>query len=115
MFSIFEAGKYNPFFCACEEETVIFKKIGLLFVSLIVLIVFLSGTVTAQEAGQKEGWQFYADLYLWIADFKGEAVSGSDIDIEFHDIIDALDFGLMAGLGAKKDKWTSWRTRSIWT
>jgi len=82
-----------------------YKKTILLFVSLVVFVFFLSGTVTAQDAPPKDGWQFYVDLYGWMPSINVETASGSKSEIDFDDILDNLQFTVMAGLGAKKDKW----------
>ena len=82
-----------------------YKKTILLFVSLVVFVFFLSGTVTAQDAPQKDGWQFYADLYGWMPNIYGESATGSDFEIDLDDILDNLQFMVMVVGGVKKDKW----------
>ena len=51
-------------------------------------------------------WQFSGDLYMWAPAMKGETAQGGDIDISFNDILDNLDFTFMAGLSARKDKFS---------
>jgi hypothetical protein len=41
-------------------------------------------------------------------------VRADDIDISFSEIIDHLDFAFMTTLGARKGKWSRWRTSSTW-
>jgi len=60
----------------------------------------LSGQASSGE------WQFSGDLYMWAPAIKGETAQGGDIDISFNDIIDNLDLTFMAGLAARKDKFS---------
>ena len=78
---------------------------GLLFLSFIVLVVFLPGIVTAQETAQNEDWQFFVDIYGWLPDIKGKSASGSDFEIKFSDILDSLNLTMMSVLGGQKDRW----------
>ena len=81
------------------------KKIGLLFLSLIVLIVFVPVTAMAQDATQKDDWEFDVQIYGWMPNIYGKSATGSDFEIDLDDILDSLQFMVMSTLGAKKDKW----------
>jgi hypothetical protein len=37
---------------------------------------------------------------------KGHAVTGEDIEVPLHDVLDSLDFAFMGSLAARKDRWT---------
>ncbi len=50
-------------------------------------------------------WKFSGSVYLWMAGIGGETSSGGDIDIDFGDIIENLDFTFMGTIGANKGKW----------
>ena len=43
---------------------------------------------------------------MWARGIKGQTAQGGDIDISFNDIVDNLDFTLMAGLTARKEKFS---------
>ena len=60
----------------------------------------------AEEAGSSDAWQFSAALYLWAADLEGNTRSGSNIVVEFGDIIDNLEMAFMGGFQARKGKWS---------
>jgi opacity protein-like surface antigen len=60
-----------------------------------------------QAKGQTSGdWQFSGDFYMWAPAIKGKTAQGGDIDISFNDIIDNLDLTFMAGMAARKGKFT---------
>ncbi len=81
------------------------NKTILLFVSLVILAATTPGILAAEEATQEDGWQFEVVPYMWVAAMGGESVTGGDIDIDFSDIIDNLDFTFMSTFAAKKGKW----------
>jgi hypothetical protein len=62
--------------------------------------------VSAQEAAKTDEWQFAIELYLWGTSIGGKSASGSDVDIEFDDILDSLEFAFMGAAGARKGKWS---------
>jgi hypothetical protein len=55
--------------------------------------------------GSTDAWQFSAALYLWGAGVGGETRSGSDIEVEFDDIVDDLEMAFMGTFQARKGKW----------
>ena len=81
-----------------------FNKIVILVLSTFVIATIIPGTVSAQDPG----WQFTAEVYLWCASVGGKTASGSDIDVDFDDILDKLEIGFMGLLGAQKGKWSLW-------
>jgi hypothetical protein len=70
-------------------------------------------TATAQTAlasPDAEKWQFTAELYGYFPEITGKVNyrgdSGStDIDVPFHDLLDALKMGFMGALGAHNGRW----------
>ena len=81
------------------------KKIVVAF-ALLFVIATTPGILAAQEAAQDEAWKFGIELYGWAAWIGGKSASGSDIDIDFDDIIDSLDMTFMSAFGARKGKWS---------
>jgi len=64
-------------------------------------------TQTVQAEEQKSvDWEYSGNFYMWAPAIKGETNQGGDIDISFNDIIDNLDLTFMAGLAARKDKFS---------
>lgn len=73
---------------------------------LIVAAFLLCGQPVKAAGGQSEdGWQFMAEAYLWYASMEGESNTDGEIQIDNNDLVDNLDFGFMATVGAQKDKW----------
>lgn len=66
------------------------------------------GFVTApliSEPVAAEEWEFVGSLYLWAAGIDGTTSFGSDFEIDFSDVIDNLDFGVLGSLEARRGKW----------
>jgi len=80
------------------------KKIIISFVLLIVAAT-TPGILAAQEAVRNESWKFGVGLYGWTASIGGKSAFGSDIDIDFDDIIDKLEIAFMGVFGVRKGKW----------
>jgi opacity protein-like surface antigen len=51
------------------------------------------------------GWHFTAELYGWMPSLNPELTSGQDLEIDFGDILDTLQFTFMSAFKAKKDRW----------
>ena len=58
-----------------------------------------------QESGNSGDWQYSANIYLWGAGVSGTAQNGAEIDVSFSDIVSSLDFALMGGIEARRDRW----------
>lgn len=78
------------------------------FLFTCLLFVFVSMVPQPVQAGNETpgDWQFSGDFYMWAPAIKGETAQGGDIDISFNDIIDNLDLTFMAGMAARKGKFT---------
>lgn len=79
-----------------------FNRIATLVLSAFVIATVIPGTVFAQDPG----WQFTTEVYLWGASVGGKTASGSDLDVDFDDILDNLEMGFMGYFGAQKGKWS---------
>lgn len=62
--------------------------------------------VAAADYPAAEEWNFAGEVFFWGAGIKGTVQTGEDIDVPLHDIVDALDFGFMGSLAARKNKWS---------
>jgi len=81
------------------------KKIVMALLSFVFLATALPAVGISQETTQ-ESWHFTADAYLWGASIGGDSSSGSDIDIDFDDLLDNLKMAFMGGVQARKGKWS---------
>lgn len=52
-----------------------------------------------------DSWEYSASVYMWIAGMGGETANGEEIDVDFSDILDNLEFTFMGTFGAQKGKW----------
>lgn len=91
-------------------QTAVYRRRLLPAIAGIVLVVALPGGAAAQSTGAPaDSWQFELTPYLWMAGMKGDVQSGSlpktSLDVGFSDIFDALDFGMMGALEARKGCW----------
>ena len=92
------------------------------FIGVVLLASYMAGAANAQEAQEDgtsataepteaagsvgNGWVFEGEVYFWGASIGGTSAEGDDIDIPFSDIIDSLNYGLMGGVVARKNKWS---------
>ena len=72
------------------------------------VIIVPCGNLLAEESSD-EGWSYSFAPYLWGTSLKGQVatlpgVPPADLDIPLSDILENLDFGLMAAFGARKGK-----------
>ena len=65
-----------------------------------------SAAATSGAAQTAESWEFEGRLYLWGAGIDGTTATGQGFDVSFGDLVDALDFGFMAGLEARNGHWS---------
>ena len=66
-----------------------------------------SDKATLPQGSSPDKWQFQFVPYLWFAGIKGQVGIGdrvADVDADFGDIFDRLNFGFMAALEARKGK-----------
>ena len=82
---------------------------GVAAIATILLLALPSFAVRADEGQQgQDDWTFFADAYLWGANIDIESETGSNTEIRFTDIVDDMQFGGMAVLGASHNKWFLW-------
>lgn len=74
-------------------------------VAIVLAGSFLVAAVP-DAAVQEQDCEFTTNLYGWYASIGGESATGSNIDIDASDTIDALDFGLMSVFELRKGKWS---------
>ena len=74
--------------------------------AMLVWTVCAVGIVSAQDAASYDNWKFFGELYFWGASVDGKSATGSDVDLDFDDIISAVNFALMGAAGASKGKWS---------
>jgi hypothetical protein len=62
---------------------------------------------SARQGSSTDKWEFQFVPYLWFASLKGQVGIGdrvADVDADFGDIFDRLNFGFMAAFEARKNK-----------
>jgi hypothetical protein len=81
-------------------------KAAMLLLAALLLSSAIPGGAAAAEAGAGKGWDFGAALYLWGASIGGGTVTGSDIDVEFSDLMENLKMAFMGSFGARHGRWS---------
>jgi hypothetical protein len=80
-----------------------FVKTGIF---LIILLIFNCTAIShAQDNTDSSQWEFSTTIYLWATALGGETAGGDDIDVDFSDIFDNLEFALMGAGAARKGNW----------
>jgi opacity protein-like surface antigen len=76
------------------------------------LVAGLAGPVAAQQAAAPVvqatgagGWDVTAEIYGWMPSINPELASGQDLEIDFSDILDSLQFTFMGAVKAEKGRW----------
>ena len=90
------------------------QKKHTLLVAMTVLCSLFSINANAEdtkpEADRSEAapleWEFVLELYGWLASAEATTAGGRNIELDIDDILDNLDFTLMAVLGARKNRWS---------
>lgn len=76
--------------------------------ALLAALLWSAGTASAHadDRVRPANWKFAVDAHLWIPAIGGRTGNGDDIDIDFDTILRNLDFGLMGGVGARKNRFS---------
>lgn len=74
---------------------------------LLIILLFSSPSVMiAQVTDQDDQWNFGVGLYGWLPKISGSTASGSDVDVNQGELIDALQMTLQGILSITKGKWS---------
>ena len=60
----------------------------------------------AQSDGSQDQRETAAAFYFWGTDVGGQTVSGSEVEVEFSDIVDNLEAGFMGTFTTRKNDWS---------
>ncbi len=75
---------------------------------LFLVFVFFTPSIAMAGDNESGDWNHTAAIYLWMAGQSGTmAVKGvpAQVDVDFSDILDALDAGFLGHFETKKDEW----------
>ncbi len=75
-----------------------------IFAALSVCTLFSQPVMAQSETGNDE-WNHSLAVYLWGASIGGTTARGTEVEVDFKDILDNLEFGAMAAYQARKGKW----------
>ena len=79
--------------------------------TILVLALFIAaitvGPIYAQtdDTEISDTWQFAGAVYLWGAGIDGKTQSGTEVSVDFGDLVDNLEMGFMGAFEARKGKW----------
>lgn len=73
-------------------------------VPLVSLVVFLA--VIQVDESLADDWQYTAELYALAADVSATSAAGEEINADFDDIVDDLEFAMFGSLAATRDRLT---------
>jgi hypothetical protein len=77
-------------------------------IAALFLVTFGVSPALAQSesSAAEDEWQFSAAVYLWGADIGGKTNRGSEVEVEFSDLLDNLEMALMGAFSARKNNWS---------
>lgn len=75
-------------------------------IAMVFFILCANVLPAVAQSASDDTWKFGAEIYMWGASIGGTTGSGSDLDIDFDDILDDLNIGFMGAVGARKGKWS---------
>ena len=81
------------------------SRFALFVFLLLVIVTAMPDSAAAEETAQKDGWQFGANIYMWMPTIGGKSDSGDTIEINFDDILKDLEFTYMGGVEARNGRW----------
>jgi hypothetical protein len=77
-----------------------------LFMLALVVVMSWAAAASASESIDSNDWRFKLGLYFWGASIGGQATAGDDIDVDFDDILDSLNFAFMGVGEIGKGRWS---------
>ena len=95
---IFAGGRMWDIVRGCMVQFGIVGLLGL-------MMVLVSSQPAYSEEAPGDTWEFSVGAYMWGANIGGESDAGGDIDIDFNDLLDNMNFTFMGTFGANKGKW----------
>jgi opacity protein-like surface antigen len=81
------------------------SKFFLLVILFLAIVTATPAIAAAEETAQKDGWQFGANIYLWMPNIGGKTAGGDTFELTFDDILKDLDFVYMGGFEARNGRW----------
>jgi hypothetical protein len=54
----------------------------------------------------QDQWQFSGAIYFWAADIGGQTINGSEVEVEFRDLLDNLELAFFGAFAARKNDWS---------
>lgn len=82
------------------------KWVGVVLVYCCSVFFFNNVQAQAESSEDTDEWQYAGGIYLWGADVKGKTHRGSEVEVEFSDLLDNLEMGFMGVFKARKNKWS---------
>ncbi len=82
------------------------KRTAFFVMMLFMLAAAVPAGAAAEETQRKEGWQFDADVYMWMPDLGAKTPQGDDIKISFDDLLKDLELAFMGGVAARNGRWS---------
>lgn len=76
------------------------------FMMIFALALVFSAPLFAAESSSADKWKFDASLYGWGASMGGQTATGTNVDVDFNDLLNNLELAFMGAFGAHKGKWS---------
>ena len=75
-------------------------------VAAAALLALSSPASFAGSHAEDDTWRWTGKLYLWASGIQGTTITGGEIDVEFDDLVENLDFALMGGVETSNGTWS---------
>lgn len=72
----------------------------------LVLLGAAPALAQSDSSGSQDQWKYAGAIYLWGADISGRTLNGSEVEVEFSDLVDNLEMGFMGAFEARKNQWS---------
>ncbi|MFY0691317.1 MAG: hypothetical protein JXR14_05260 [Paracoccaceae bacterium] len=76
-------------------------------------ILIILTAVTSQAASRanaqnavEAGWEWSATAYVWGSSIETGTILGRDVTVDFSDIVERLDFGLLGAVQGRNGRWS---------